>query len=119
MFLPISHQCDTVACWCQLQALCADSRILSLSLLQVAYYGSPIEAPGLFLKAYQVSRLEGEAPILDRSNNPADVIMDMLGSSNYRTAILNYYKTTVEPKAVKNAIKLANRDEGGQGFEDK
>ncbi|XP_062524035.1 uncharacterized protein LOC134198639 isoform X2 [Corticium candelabrum] len=82
-------------------------RILFLCQGEVAYYGSPIEAPGLFLKAYQVARLEGEAPVLGEGNNPADIIMDMLGSRSHRAAILNYYKTTTETKSVKNAIELA------------
>lgn len=63
------------------------------------------------MKAYQVAKLEGEAPILDHNKNPADVIMDMLGSESYRRAILNYYKMTFELNAVKNAIQLSRRDE--------
>ena len=34
-----------------------------------------------------------------------DVIMDMLGSENARTAILNYYQNSDEPQAVENAIE--------------
>eukprot|EP00118_Oscarella_pearsei_P004171 m.17345 g.17345 ORF g.17345 m.17345 type:complete len:1779 (+) comp27452_c0_seq1:72-5408(+) len=84
--------------------------ILFLCQGQVAYYGTPMEAPALFLKAYHFARLEGDAPSLDMANkNPADVIMDILGSERYRAAILDYYSRSYEPKAVKNAIKKARR----------
>jgi ABC-type multidrug transport system ATPase subunit len=84
-------------------------RILLLCQGEVAYYGSPTEAPALFLKAYQVAKLEGDAPVLDHQKNPADFIMDMLGSESYRRAILSYYKMTFELKAVKNAVRLSRR----------
>jgi ABC-type multidrug transport system ATPase subunit len=84
-------------------------RILLLCQGEVAYYGSPMDAPTLFLKAYQVAKLEGDAPELDHNKNPADVIMDMLSSELGRKAILNYYKMTFERKNVKNAIKQAKR----------
>ncbi|XP_065845243.1 uncharacterized protein [Oscarella lobularis] len=84
--------------------------ILFLCQGQVAYYGAPMEAPALFLKAYHFARLEGDAPTLEMANkNPADVIMDILGSERYRTAILDYYNRSYEPKAVKAAVRRARR----------
>ena len=86
-----------------------------------------MEAPALFLKAYHFARLEGDAPTLEMANkNPAgnaerrieplkkerpflDVIMDILGSERYRTAILDYYNRSYEPKAVKAAVRRARR----------
>ena len=78
-------------------------------LFQVAYYGSPTEAPALFLKAYQVAKVGGDAPVLDHKKNPADLIMDMLGSESYRRAIMDYYKMTFKPKALKHAIRVSKR----------
>ncbi|XP_062523405.1 uncharacterized protein LOC134198090 isoform X2 [Corticium candelabrum] len=86
-------------------------RILFLCQGRVAYYGSPTEAPALFLEAYRVAKLEGEAPVLDQNKNPADVIMDMLGCEKYRAAILKYYEDTQELKSVENAIKLAKQND--------
>ena len=89
----------------------------TLSFLQVAYYGSPIDAPKLFLQAYQVAKLQGQAPILDHTKNPADIIMDMLGNEAHRQAIMNYYKMKFELKAVKQAIRVAKRDASSESID--
>jgi hypothetical protein len=89
-------------------------KILLLCQGEVAYYGAPTEAPTLFLKAYQVAKMEGDAPVLDHQKNPADLIMDLLGSESYRRAILNYYKMTFEMKSLKNAVHLTKKKQSVQ-----
>lgn len=79
---------------------------LSLPPWQVAYHGIPAKAHEVFLEAYLSSSvLRGHHRFqLTDSKNPADVIMDMLGSEDARAAVLAYYQNTSEPAAVLNAI---------------
>jgi ABC-type multidrug transport system ATPase subunit len=97
-------------------------RLLLLCQGQVAYFGSPFEALPFFTQACEMVNI----PVNDENRkNPADSLMDLLGSERHRKAILHHYKETFEQEAVKNAIneykrESSNResDEGSHGGND-
>ena len=85
----------------------------------MAYHGIPAKAHEVFLEAYLSSSvLRSHRFQLTDSKNPADVIMDMLGSEDARTAVLKYYQNTSEPEAVQNAINDYQASTGQWGAGD-
>ena len=99
--------------------------------LQVAYFGSPFKAPAFFSEAVEESSIEVHSSMdphtlrvrsslsilqvpVEKMNNPADTIMDILANETAQEEILRYYKLTGDADAVCKAVDSSRRttDEG-------
>ena len=81
------------------------SKIILLCRGQIAYHGAPEKAYEVFVNAHKSFAYTRGIKLPDiEKHNPADVIMDILGSKESRSAILTYYRLTEESEAIYDAI---------------
>ena len=80
-------------------------KIILLCRGQIAYHGVPEKAYEVFVNAHRAfAHTRGfKLPDIEK-HNPADVIMDILGSKESRSAILSYYRLTEESEEIYDAI---------------
>ena len=81
------------------------SKIILLCRGQIAYHGVPEKAYEVFVNAHRAFAYTRGFKLPDiEKHNPADVIMDILGSKESRSAILSYYRLTEESEGIYDAI---------------
>ena len=81
------------------------NKIILLCRGQIAYHGVPEKAYEVFVNAHRAFEYTRGFKLPDiGKHNPADVIMDILGSKASRSAILSYYRLTEESEEIYDAI---------------
>ncbi|KAI6657302.1 hypothetical protein LOD99_50 [Oopsacas minuta] len=81
------------------------NKIILLCRGQIAYHGVPEKAYEVFVNAHRAFEYTRGFKLPDiEKHNPADVIMDILGSKESRSAILSYYRLTEESEEIYDAI---------------
>ena len=81
------------------------NKIILLCRGQIAYHGVPEKAYEVFVNAHRAFAYTRGFKLPDiEKHNPADVIMDILGSKESRSAILSYYRLTEESENIYDAI---------------
>lgn len=81
------------------------NKIILLCRGQIAYHGVPEKAYEVFVNAHRAFEYTRGFKLPDiEKHNPADVIMDILGSKASRSAILSYYRLTEECEEIYDAI---------------